>query len=71
MGENDFATNGNDGMVMFQTHVGVSVLNGVWDIPIIMGMKPKRILGDTLGKMQWLMPFIGFDWRYRKWKWEK
>jgi hypothetical protein len=44
MGENDFATNGNDGMVMFQTHVGVSVLNGVWDIPIIMGMKPKRIL---------------------------
>jgi hypothetical protein len=43
MGENDFATNGNDGMVMFKTHVGVSVLNGVWDIPIITGMKPKRI----------------------------
>jgi hypothetical protein len=35
-------------MECFKTHVGVSVLNGVWDIPIIMGMKPKRILGDTL-----------------------
>jgi hypothetical protein len=37
---------------------------------IIMGMKPKHI-GRYIGKMQWLMPFIGFDWRYRKWKWEK
>jgi hypothetical protein len=23
-------------------------------------------LGRFIGKMQWLMPFIGFDWRYRK-----
>jgi hypothetical protein len=29
------------------------------------GMKPKHI-GRYIGKMQWLMPFIGFDWRYRK-----
>jgi hypothetical protein len=50
---------------MFKTHVGVSVPNGVWDIPIIMGMKPKHIW-RYIGKMQWLMPFIGFDWRYRK-----
>jgi hypothetical protein len=23
-------------------------------------------IGRYIGKMQWLMPFIGFDWRYRK-----
>ena len=23
-------------------------------------------LGRYIGKMQWLMPFIGFDYRYRK-----
>jgi hypothetical protein len=27
-----------------------------------MGMMEWRYIG----KMQWLLPFVGFDWRYRK-----
>jgi len=30
------------------------------------GYEAEFHLGRYIGKMQWLMPFIGFDWRYRK-----
>ena len=30
------------------------------------GYEVETHLGRFIGKMQWLMPFIGFDWRYRK-----
>jgi len=66
MAENDFATNGNDGIAMFQ--------NTRWSIGTewrlgynpMHGYETETHVGHYIGKMQWLMPFIGFDWRYRK-----
>jgi hypothetical protein len=30
------------------------------------GYETETHIGHYIGKMQWLMPFIGFDWRYRR-----
>ncbi|MCU0440715.1 MAG: hypothetical protein MUC49_22705 [Raineya sp.] len=30
-----------------------------------MGYETETHIGRYIGRMQWLMPFIGFDWRYR------
>jgi CopA family copper-resistance protein len=66
MAENDFATNGNDGMVMLQNTRWS--LNTDWRLGYTKhhGQEIETHVGRYLGKMQWLMPFIGFDWRYRK-----
>ncbi|MGK9603743.1 hypothetical protein O6469_24035, partial [Salmonella enterica subsp. enterica] len=66
MAENDFATNGNDGQAMLQ--------NARWSLGTewrlgynsMHGYEVETHLGRYIGKMQWLMPFIGYDWRYRK-----
>ncbi|HCA07369.1 multicopper oxidase domain-containing protein [Chryseobacterium sp.] len=66
MAQNDFATNGNDGQVMLQ--------NSRWSLGTewrlgynsMHGYEMETHLGRYIGKMQWFMPFIGFDWRYRK-----
>ena len=66
MAESDFATNGNDGMAMLS--------NTRWSIGTEWrlgytprhGQETETHIGRYIGKMQWLMPFIGFDWRYRK-----
>ncbi|MBL7712710.1 MAG: multicopper oxidase domain-containing protein [Chitinophagaceae bacterium] len=66
MARNDFATNGNDGEWMLQ--------NTRWSLGTEWrlgynnrhGYETETHIGRYLGKMQWLMPFIGFDWRYRK-----
>lgn len=66
MAENDFATNGNDGQAMLQ--------NARWSLGTewrlgynsMHGYEVETHFGRYIGKMQWLMPFIGFDWRYRK-----
>ena len=66
MAQNDFATNGNDGEAMFQ--------NARWSLGTewrlgynnMHGYEVETHLGRYIGKMQWLMPFVGFDWRYRK-----
>lgn len=66
MTENDFATNGNDGMAMFQNtrwSVGTEWRLGYNDMH---GYETEMHIGRYIGKMQWFMPFIGFDWRYRK-----
>lgn len=66
MSENDFATNGNDGMVMLQNtrwSIGSEWRLGFNDMH---GYESETHIGRYIGKMQWLMPFIGFDWRYRK-----
>ena len=66
MAENDFATNGNDGMAMLQNtrwNIGTEWRLGYNDMH---GYETETHIGRYLGKMQWLMPFIGFDWRYRK-----
>jgi len=64
--ENDFATNGNDGMLMLQ--------NTRWSIGTEWrigynhhhGYETETHIGRYLGVMQWWMPFVGFDARYRK-----
>lgn len=64
--QNDFATNGNDGEAMLQ--------NTRWSIGTewrlgynsMHGYETETHIGRYVGKMQWLMPFVGFDWRYRK-----
>ncbi len=66
MAENDFATNGNDGMLMLQNtrwSIGTEWRLGYHDRH---GYETETHIGRYIGKYQWLMPFIGFDWRYRK-----
>jgi hypothetical protein len=66
MAENDFASNGNDGSAMLQNarwSLGAEWRLGYNDMH---GYEIETHLGRYIGKMQWLMPFIGFDWRYRK-----
>ncbi|QGK76991.1 multicopper oxidase family protein [Flavobacterium sp. SLB02] len=66
MAENDFASNGNDGEAMYS--------NTRWSIGTEWrlgynnehGYETETHIGRYIGKMQWFMPFIGFDWRYRK-----
>lgn len=66
MGENDFATNGIDGEVMLgntRWSIGSEWRLGYNDHH---GYEMETHIGRYIGKMQWLMPFVGFDWRYRK-----
>ena len=66
MFQNDFATNGNDGEMMLQNtrwSIGSEWRLGYNDMH---GYETETHVGRYIGKMQWLMPFIGFDWRYRK-----
>lgn len=66
MAQNDFATNGNDGMAMLQNarwSFGTEWRLGYNDRH---GYESETHIGRYIGKMQWLMPFVGFDWRYRK-----
>ncbi|MET7027898.1 multicopper oxidase domain-containing protein [Sediminicola luteus] len=66
MAENDFASNGNDGMLMLQNtrwSFGTEWRLGYHDEH---GFEAETHIGRYLGKNQWLMPFVGFDWRYRK-----
>ena len=66
MAQNDFATNGNDGMAMVQ--------NARWSFGTewrlgynkMHGYEVETHVGRYIGKNQWFMPFIGFDYRYRK-----
>lgn len=66
MAENDFATNGNDGEMMLQNtrwSIGTEWRLGYSNS---MGYETETHIGRYVGKMQWFMPFIGFDWRYRE-----
>ncbi len=66
MGSNDFATNGNDGEAM--------LANTRWKLQTewrlgyheMHGYESETHFGRYIGKMQWLFPYIGFDYRYRK-----
>jgi hypothetical protein len=66
MVQNDFATNGNDGMAMLASTRWE--LSSEWRLGYhdMHGYEVETHLGRYFGKNQWLMPFIGFDWRYRK-----
>ncbi|MCW2263786.1 MULTISPECIES: multicopper oxidase family protein [Sphingobacterium] len=66
MVQNDFATNGNDGGAMIQNarwSLGTEWRLGYNDMH---GYEVETHLGRYIGKMQWFMPFVGFDWRYRR-----
>ena len=66
MAENDFATNGNDGKTMLQNtrwSFGTEWRLGYHDEH---GYETETHIGRYIGKNQWFMPFVGFDWRYRK-----
>ncbi len=63
---NDFATNGNDGEMMYQnTRFN---LQAEWRLGYndMHGYEVETHFGRYLGKMQWFFPYVGFDWRYRK-----
>lgn len=64
--ENDFATNGNDGMASLQN--ARYNLTSEWRLGYnnTHGYEIETHFGRYVDKMQWLMPFIGFDYRYRK-----
>ncbi|HEX8561752.1 MAG TPA: multicopper oxidase domain-containing protein [Flavobacterium sp.] len=66
MVENDFATNGNDGMAMLANTRWQ--LSSEWRLGHndMHGYEVETHLGRYFGQNQWLMPFIGYDWRYRK-----
>lgn len=64
--QNDFASNGNDGELMLQ--------NARWSLGTewrlgyntMHGYETETHIGRYVDRMQWFMPFLGFDWRYRK-----
>ena len=64
--QNDFATNGNDGEAMLGNTRWS--LQSEWRLGYMdmHGFEVGTHLGYFIGKMQWLMPFVGFDYRYRK-----
>ena len=66
MAENDFATNGNDGQAMLQNTRWK--LSTEWRLGYNNrhGYETETHFGRYIGKMQWFMPFVGFDWRYRE-----
>ncbi len=63
---NDFASNGNDGEMMYS--------NTRWNLQTewrlgytkAMGWETEAHFGRYIGKMQWLYPYVGFDWRNRE-----
>lgn len=63
--QNDVATNGNDGEMMLQN--ARWALGTEWRLGYnnMHGYETETHLGRYIGRMQWFMPFIGFDWRYR------
>lgn len=65
MVQNDVATNGNDGELMLQN--ARWALGTEWRLGYnnMHGYETETHLGRYIGRMQWFMPFVGFDWRYR------
>ncbi|MFD2891497.1 multicopper oxidase domain-containing protein [Flavobacterium chuncheonense] len=64
--ENDFATNGNDGKMEWNNtrwRLATEWRLGYTDTN---GYESETHIGRYIGKNQWLMPFVGFDARYRK-----
>jgi len=63
---NDLASNGNDGQMMLQNtrwSFGTEWRLGYEDKH---GYETETHIGRYVGRNQFFMPFVGFDWRYRK-----
>jgi FtsP/CotA-like multicopper oxidase with cupredoxin domain len=65
MAENDFSTNGNDGMLMIQNTRWSAGTEWRLGYTAMHGQETETHVGRYIGKMQWFMPFVGFDWRTR------
>ena len=66
MAMTDFANNGIDGEAMVQNtrwSLGTEWRLGFNDMH---GYEVETHFGRYIGRMQWFIPFVGFDWRYRK-----
>lgn len=65
MAHNDFATNGSDGEAVLANSRWT--LQGEWRIGYSEhhGQEIETHLGRYIGRMQWLLPYIGYDWRQR------
>ncbi len=64
--ENDFATNGNDGSFTYEnTRWG---LQAEWRLGYKdeSGYEVETHFGRYFGNKQWIFPYVGVDWRYRK-----
>ena len=66
MAQNDFAI-----MVMMEKRCSMNArwsLGTEWRLGYnsMHGYEVETHLGRYIGKMQWFMPFVGFDYRYRK-----
>ena len=66
MAENDFATNGNDGKAMAQNARWAFETEWRLGYHDRHGYESETHVGRYIDKNQWLMTFIGFDCRYRK-----
>ncbi|MCB9033150.1 MAG: multicopper oxidase domain-containing protein [Chitinophagales bacterium] len=64
--QNDFASNGNDGMMMLQNTRWRLATEWRLGYSKKHGFETETHIGRYIGKNQWFMPFVGFDWRYRK-----
>ena len=64
--ENDFATNGNDGSLVYANTRWS--FQGEWRLGYNSdkGYEVETHFGRYVDQMQWLFPYIGVDWRYRK-----
>jgi FtsP/CotA-like multicopper oxidase with cupredoxin domain len=64
--QNDISTNGNDGMAMYQNTRWS--LSSEWRLGYnaMHGYEVETHFGRYIGKMQWFMPFVGYDYRFRK-----
>lgn len=65
MFQNDFATNGNDGEMMLQNTRWSFGAEWRLGYNAMHGYESETHIGRYIGRNQWFMPFIGFDWRYR------
>lgn len=66
MVQNDFASNGNDGEAMYiNTRYN---FQAEWRLGYndMHGYEVETHFGRYIGRMQWLFPYIGIDYRYRK-----
>jgi CopA family copper-resistance protein len=63
---NDFASNGNDGEMMLQNTRWKFQTEWRLGYGSNAGYEAESHFGRYIGKMQWLFPYVGFDFRYRK-----
>jgi FtsP/CotA-like multicopper oxidase with cupredoxin domain len=69
--ENDFATNGNDGSLVYANTRWA--FQGEWRLGYnnTDGYEVETHFGRYLDQMQWLFPYVGVDWRHRRHKQEE